>query len=177
MSSELGGNPMSEVDFIKTAAICAREWRDRVSGELAESGCTDLSYQPKSGMSSIGWVLAHQAAVLDFTLNGLIKRGSPKNPRMGNAYAPGTSGAWDGTSLEEIHEYYDSGEYEFLEWVGKATPDDLARVIQEGEASVFFVGMTIRKLIATMFAHINYHTGHLQAAHKDWLKGQAEARR
>lgn len=167
---------MSEIDLIKTTAICAREWRDRVLGELTESGCTDLSYQPRSGMSSIGWVLTHQAVVLDFTLNGLIKRGSLKNPRMGNVYAPGTSGAWDGTSLEEIHEYYDSGEYEFLEWVGKATPDELARVIQEGEASAFFVGMTIRKLIATMFAHINYHTGHLQAVHKDWLKGQAEAR-
>ncbi len=167
---------MSEVDFIKTTALCAREWRDRVLGELTESGCTDLSYRPKSGMSSMGWVLAHQATVLDFTLNGLIKRGSLKNPEMGNVYAPGTSGASDGTLVEEIHEYYDSGEYEFLEWVGKATPDDLARVIQEGEAPAFFVGMAIRKLIATMFAHINYHTGHLQAIHKDWLKGQAEAR-
>ena len=167
---------MSEVDFIKTTALCAREWRDRVLGELTESGCTDLSYQPKSGMSSMGWVLAHQATVLDFTINGLIKKGSLKNPRMGNVYAPGTSGAWDGTLLEEIHEYYDSGEHEFLEWVGKATPDELARVIQEGEAYAFFVGMTIRKLIATMFAHINYHTGHLQAVHKDWLKDLAEAR-
>ena len=95
---------------------------------------------------------------------------------MGKAYAPGTSGAWAGTLLEEIHEYYDSGEYEFLEWVEESTPDDLARVIQEGEAPPFFVGMAIRKLIATMFTHINYHTGHLQAIHKDWLKGQAEAR-
>ena len=167
---------MSEVGFIKTTALCARKWRDRVLGELTESGCIDLLYRPKSGMSSMGWVLAHQAVVLDFTLNGLIKKSSLKNARMGNAYAPGTSGAWDGTSLKEIHDYYDSGEYEFLEWVGKATPDDLARVIQEGEASAFFVGMTIRKLIATMFVHINYHTGHLQAVNKDWLKSQAEAR-
>jgi len=167
---------MSEVDFIRDSAICAREWRDRILGDLTESGCTDLSYQPKSGMSSMGWVLAHQAVVLDFTLNGLIKGESLKNPKMGAAYTPGTSGAWVGTSLEEIHEYYDSRESEFLEWVGKASPDELARVFQEGDAPAFFVGMTIRKLIATMFAHINYHTGHLQAIHKDWLKGLAEAR-
>jgi len=45
----------------------------------------------------MGWVLAHQATVLDFTLNGLIKRGPLRNSGMGKAYTPGTSGAWDGT--------------------------------------------------------------------------------
>ena len=59
---------MSELDFIEATALCAREWRDRVLGELTESGCTDLSYRPKSGMSSVGCVLAHQATVLDFTV-------------------------------------------------------------------------------------------------------------
>jgi hypothetical protein len=124
-------------------------------------------------MSSLGWVLAHQAAVYDFSLNMLIKNGPPKNPVLFGLYTPGTSGEWKGTSREEIDEYYDSCERDFLDYINAASEEDLERKIPEGNAPSFFVGMTVREVITNAFTHLNYHTGHLTAIRKDWKKSRA----
>ena len=118
-------------------------------------------------MASLGWVLAHQASVYDFSLNMLIKAGSPKRPDLFKLYTPGTAGDWVGTSLEEIKEYYDSGEHDLLEYVRNAGEDELENRIREGKAPSFFVGMTVREVITAMFTHINYHTGHLTSIRKE----------
>ncbi|TFG95707.1 DinB family protein, partial [Candidatus Thorarchaeota archaeon] len=127
---------------------------------------------PTTGMSSLGWVLAHQAAVFDFSLNMLIKGGPPKDPTLFGLYTPGTSGDWGGTTREEIKEYYDSCEFDFLEYLGNASEDELERKIQEGKAPSFFVGKTIREVITNTFTHLDYHTGHLTAIRKDWEKSR-----
>jgi uncharacterized damage-inducible protein DinB len=160
---------MGNLEFIKESAKSARKWRDMNLEKMNNEGLTDLSYRPRTGMSSLGWVLAHQGAVYDFSLNILILRGQASNPDLFKKHIPGTSGDWTSISLEEIHKYYDDSEKQFLNWAESATPDDMTRRIEEGEAPDFFVGMTVREVITYMFAHLNYHTGHLSAILRDWL--------
>ena len=163
---------VNDAILFRLAANSTRKWRDMEMHLLDEAGCIELSYRPTTGMSSLGWVLAHQAAVYDFSLNMLIKEGPPKNPRLFGLYTPGTSGDWSGTTKEEIKEYYDSCESDFLEYIGNANEDELERKIQEGKAPSFFVGMTVREVITSAFTHLDYHTGHLTAIRKDWEKSR-----
>lgn len=161
---------MKDVELFKLAANSTRKWREMEMRLLEECGCNDLSYRPRTGMSSLGWVLAHQASVYDFSLNMLIKAGPPKNSKLFKLSTPGTSGDWEGTSREEIENYYDSGESDFLTWIDNASESDLQKTIEKGKAPSFFVGMTVREVIASAFTHLDYHTGHLTAIRKDWGK-------
>lgn len=129
----------------------------------------DFSHKPRSGMSSVGWLLAHQAAIFDFSLNVLIKGGPPLNPVMFKKYTPGTSGDWDGTTLVTIQQYYDENERALLEWVESASNEDLNRVLKGEDIPTYFVGMSVQEVILSAFVHLNYHTGHLSAIRRDWL--------
>jgi hypothetical protein len=163
---------MKDVEIFKLAAQSTRKWRDMEIQLLKKAGCDDLSYRPRTGMSSLGWVIAHQAAVFDFSLNMLIKAGPPMNPKLFKLYTPGTSGDWEGTSREEIEQYYDSSESDFLKWIKGASESELENKIEKGKAPSFFVGMTVREVIASAFTHLDYHTGHLTAIRKDWEKSR-----
>ena len=158
---------MNDYNLFKLAAASTRKWRDMEIRLIKETGHKDFSFRPRSGMSSLGWVLAHQALVFDFSLNMLIKAGSPKRPDLFKLYTPGTAGDWAGTSLQEIEEYYDSGEHDLLEFIRTASEDYLEKRIPEGKAPSFFVGMTVREVITNVFTHINYHTGHLASIRKE----------
>ena len=160
---------MNDFEDILLAVKSVRKWRDMEIQLLSKAGC-ELSYRPRNGMSSFGWVLAHQAAVYDFSVNMLIEQSSPMNPELFKLYQPGTTGDYSGTPLSEIQEYYDASEADLLEWVRTAKPADFERVIEEGKAPSFFVGMSCREVLANAFTHINYHTGHLAAIRKDWEK-------
>ncbi|MFW9810551.1 MAG: DinB family protein [Candidatus Thorarchaeota archaeon] len=161
---------MSDIQDIQLAAKSVRKWRDMEIQLLSKAGCDDLSYRPRNGMSAFGWILAHQAAIYDFSVNMLIEQGPPMNPKMFKLYQPGTTGDWMGTPLSEIQEYYDATEANMLEWAKKATPSDFDRVIEQGTAPSFFVGMSCREVLANGFTHLNYHTGHLTAIRRDWEK-------
>ncbi len=159
---------MGCIQNIFLTAKSVRTWRDMEIKLLSDAGCNDLSFRPRTGMSSFGWVLAHQAAVYDFSLNMLIKQGSPMNPEFFKLYSRGTAGEWMETPLTEIQEYFDAGEKHLLDWVEKAEPADFEKVIEEGTAPSFFIGMSHREVIANAFTHLNYHTGHLTPIRKDW---------
>jgi len=161
-----------DAEFFRLAAKATRKWRDMELHLITEAECSDLSYRPRSGMSSLGWVLAHQAAVYDYSLNMLIKQGPPKNQRLFGLYTPGTSGDWDGTPLAQIQEYYDASEQDLLRWIAAASKEELERRIEEGKAPSFFVGQTIREVLTNTFTHLDYHTGHLTAIRKDWEKSR-----
>jgi len=163
---------LNDIELFRLAAQSTRKWRDMEIRLLEEAECDDLSYRPQTGMSSLGWVLAHQASVLDFSLNMLIKAGPPQNPKLFKLYTPGTAGDWAGTSREEIEEYYDASESDFLNWIEGASESDLERKIDKGKAPSFFVGMTVREVITSAFTHLDYHTGHLTAIRKDWKKSR-----
>ncbi len=159
---------MDGIQDILLAVKSVRTWRDMEIRLLSESGCDDLSYRPRTGMSSYGWVLAHQAAIYDFSLNMLIKQGPPQYPELFKLYSPGTAGDWMETPLTEILDYFDTTEKALLDWVEKTEPADFEKVIEDGTAPSFFIGMTHREVIANAFTHLNYHTGHLTAIRKDW---------
>jgi len=159
---------MSDIRDISLAAKSVRAWRDMEIKLLTEAGCNDLSYRPQNGMSAYGWVLAHQAAIYDFSVNMLIEQGPPMNQELFKLYQPGTSGDWMGTPLSEIQEYFDASEANLLEWAKRAKSADFDRVIEEGTAPSFFVGMSCREVLANGFTHLNYHTGHLAALRRDW---------
>ena len=159
---------MNDEKLFRLAANSTRKWRDTEIRLLEEAGCDDLSYRPTTGMASPGWVLAHQAAVYDFSLNMLIKQGPPKNEKLFKLYTPGTSGDWADTSRDEIQDYYDSSEKDLLSWIESGSEQDLERTIEEGKAPSFFVGMTVRQVITSAFTHLDYHTGHLTAIRREW---------
>jgi hypothetical protein len=161
---------MSDNQDIHLVVTSVRKWRDMEIDLLSKAGCNDLSFRPRNGMSSFGWVLAHQAAIYDYSVNMLIGQGPPMNPELFEQYRPGTSGDWTGTPLSKIQAYYNASEASLLEWIERATPSDFARVIEKGTAPPFFVGMTCREVLANTFTHLNYHTGHLTAIRKDWEK-------
>jgi len=163
---------MSDIDFIQAGLKAVRTWREDVISRIKETGLDDLSYRPSTGMSEFGWVLAHQAAVFDFSLNVLIKQETPVNTELFGLYRPGTEGEWSGISYEEIQDYYDSGELAILEWAQSESESDFKRVIEEGTAPNFFVGMTVYEVISNMFSHLSYHTGQLAALGRDWMKSR-----
>ncbi|MFX1369962.1 MAG: DinB family protein, partial [Promethearchaeota archaeon] len=119
---------MDMLDFVRSMVNRTRVWRERAITGLEEIGC-DLSYRPKSGMSSFGWLLAHQAAVYDFSLNIVIKEGPAKNSGLFSQHIPGTSGDWTRISKQEIENYYSDGESDLLAWVEEATDMDLLRIL------------------------------------------------
>ncbi|UCE10478.1 MAG: DinB family protein [Candidatus Thorarchaeota archaeon] len=159
---------MDDLKYIRSAAKCMREWRDMELNELTKLGC-QLSYRPSSGMSSMGWLLAHQGAVYDFSLNFLIRGEGPKHSEMFNNYRPGTSGEWLETPLEEILEFFDTTEREFLQWTENADAQEFDRIIEGERVPKFFLGRSVREIVATMFTHLNYHTGHLAALKNSWM--------
>ena len=163
---------MDVVVLIKKFTITTRAWRERIFHNLQEQGCSDLSYRPQSGMSSIGWILGHQAAAYDFTLNMLIKGKHPKNPDLFFAYRGDSSdnGDWKGTSLEEINDYFNSVENDFLTWFEQASDKELNRILEGPDTPQFFQGMSVLDVITHMFVHLNYHNGHLSAIKGDWRR-------
>jgi hypothetical protein len=166
---------VTEIEFVKDTVNRVRAWREQEISKMTVSGLIDLSYRPRSEMSSLGWVLAHQAAIYDFTLNFVIK--GLKKGHLGfvityKNYIPGTSGDWDGTDISKIQEYYEFCERAFLDWLNDASLDDFERVIDDESIPKFFVGKTVWQVITDMFCHLNFHSGHLTAIRKDWIATQ-----
>jgi len=163
---------MEVIVLIKSFVITTRAWRERLFHNLQDQGCKDLSHRPKSGMSSVGWLLGHQGAAYDYTLNMLIKGKSPKNPDMFYAYVGDSTdnGDWKGNSLEEINGYFTSVETDFLTWFEQVSDKELNRILEGPETPQFFQGMRVLEAITHMFVHLNYHNGHLSAIKGDWCQ-------
>ena len=163
---------MSVVDFVRSMVDSTRTLRERAYQSLQENGCNDLSYRPSTGMSAIGWLLAHQAAVYDFVLNMLIRGNPPKNPDFFYSYRGDSSdtGDWKGTPLQEIEAYFDSTESDFLIWIENTSAEELNRKLDESCISQYHQGMRIIDVISDMFAHLNHHNGHLSAIKGDWCR-------
>jgi len=123
-------------------------------------------------MSAYGWLLAHQGAVYDYNLNMLIKGGEPKYPDMFYSYRGDSTdnGDWKGTALNDINNYFDSTEKEFLAWVEEVSDEELSRKLDGPNTSQYYQGMRIIDAIADMFAHLNHHNGHLSAIKRDLVK-------
>ena len=160
---------MGEIELIQQLAKTTRQWRERALKGIFDSGQSNLSYRPASGMSSVGWLLAHQAAVYDFSLNHLLQNKPPIDPEMFKAHLPGTTGDWSGSNLEEINQYYDRCESAFLSWVDACEPSEFERVVDGENIPKFFQGMTVLEVISNLFIHLNHHNGHLSA-----IKGDAQ---
>jgi uncharacterized damage-inducible protein DinB len=150
------------LELVRSMAQRTRVWRERAIKGFQKLGSDDLGYRPASGMSSFGWLLAHQAALYDYSLNVLVKGGSPKNPELFRRYTPGTDGEWTGVSLQEIGDYYTSGEEALLAYVKGATDEQLTSV-PEHDMPAPFKGMRVIDLIANTFVHMGHHIGHLNA--------------
>jgi hypothetical protein len=115
----------------------------------------------------LGWLIAHQAAVYDFSLNHLLKLGSPIRPELFKAHLPGTSGDYSGTSIEEMYQYYDECEQAFMEWLDSTNPEDFERIVDEDRIPEFFRGMSVREIVSNLFIHLNHHNGHLSSIKDD----------
>ncbi len=158
---------MGEKELIKQLAKTTRQWRERALKDIFESGQTDLSFRPSTGMSSIGWLIAHQAAVYDFSLNILLQKKPPINPDLFKAHLPGTTGDWSGASLDEMNNYYDECESAFLDWVDNCESAEFERVIDGEDIPKFFRGMTVLEIFSNLFVHLNHHNGHLSSISGD----------
>ena len=163
---------MNVVELVKSLVGTTRAWRERVLRNLQEEGCHDLSYRPKSGMSSLGWLLAHQAVAYDYTLNMLIKGNPPKVPDLFYAYRGDSSdnGEWKGTSLQEINDYYDIAENDFLTWFEQASDKELNRILEGINTPQYYQGKRVIDAIADTFVHLNHHNGHLSAIKGEWCQ-------
>jgi uncharacterized damage-inducible protein DinB len=157
------------IELMRSMAQRTRIWRERAIKGYQKLYSDDLSYRPDSGMSSFGWLLAHQAAVYDYSLNVLIKGGSPKNPDLFKTHTPGTDGDWTGVSLQEIEEYYTSREEDILAYVREATDEQLA-LVPEHDMPAPFRGMRVIDLIANAFVHLGHHNGHLNTIVQELAK-------
>ena len=160
------------VDFVKSMVVYTRILRERAFRGLQKNGCDDLSFRPSTGMSSIGWLLAHQAAVYDFVLNMLIRNNPLKYPDFFDSYSGGNSeqGDWIGTPLQEIEAHYNSTESDFLIWIENASAEELNRKLDDSCISQYHQGMRVIDVISDMFAHLNHHNGHLSAINGDWCQ-------
>ena len=116
---------MGEIEFVQKMVQTTREYRDRVLKTIIESGLEDLSFRPSTGMSSMGWLLTHQAAVYDFSLNMLIKGQSAAKPELLQSHIPGTSGV-------RPHPRLDPGPESCGPRRLRATPEGLGRTLPQG---------------------------------------------
>jgi uncharacterized damage-inducible protein DinB len=157
------------IELMRSMAQRTRIWRERAIKGYQKLGGDDLGYRPDSGMSSFGWLLAHQAAVYDYSLNVLIEGGSPKNLDLFKTHTPGTDGDWTGVSLQEIEEYYTSSEKDILAYVGEATDEQLA-LVPTHDMPAPFRGMRVIDLIANAFVHLGHHNGHLNTIVQELAK-------
>ncbi len=160
---------MSEIEMIRHLARTTRKWRERALKGIMDAGQSDLAYRPSTGMSSLGWLIAHQAAVYDFSLNHLIQSSPPLRPDLFKAHLPGTKGDWSGATLEEMNQYYDDCETAFLTWVENAQQSDFERVVDGENIPKFFQGMTVLEIISNLFVHLNHHNGHLSSIKGDLM--------
>jgi hypothetical protein len=163
---------MDVVELIRNLATATRVWRERVFQELQLEGCSDLSHRPRSGMSSVGWLFAHQAAAYDYVLNMLILGNPPKNPELFYLYRGDSNdkGDWAGTSFKEINDYFDSAERNFLSWFERTTDEELNRILAGSNIPQYFHGKRVIEVIADLFVHLNHHNGHLSAIKGDWCR-------
>lgn len=163
---------MNAKELVQSLSASTRTWRERTLQSLMENGCKDFSYRPGTGMSAFGWLLAHQAAAYDYTLNMLIKGGEPKNPKLFYSYRGDSTddGNWKGTSLEEINDYYDLVESEFLKYFEQASDEELSRILEGANTPDYYQGKRIIDAITDMFAHLNHHNGQLSAINGDWCR-------
>ena len=163
---------MNIVDFVESLVSSTRAWRESALLNLQEEGCTDLAHRPRSGMSAFGWLLAHQAAAYDYTLNMLIKEGEPRDSNLFYSYRGDSNddGNWKGTSLAEINDYYDLVESEFLRYFEQASDEELSRILEGANTPDYYQGKRVIDAIADMFAHLNHHNGHLSAIKADWCR-------
>jgi uncharacterized damage-inducible protein DinB len=161
---------MNAKELVQSLAASTRAWRERALQSLMENGCEDLSYRPGTGMSAFGWLLGHQAAAYDYTLNMLIKEGDPRNPDLFYSYRGDSSddGNWKGTSLAEINDYYDLVESEFLKYFEQSSDEELSRVLEGANTPDYYQGKRVIDAITDMFAHLNHHNGQLSAIKGDW---------
>ena len=157
------------VELMHSMAQRTRVWRERAIKGYQKFGSDDLGYRPDSGMSSFGWLLAHQAAVYDYSLNVLIKGGSPKNPDLFKMHTPGTDGDWTGVSLKDIEDYYTSSEEDLLAYVRDANDEQLV-LVPEHDMPEPFRGMRVIDLIANTFVHLGHHNGHLNTIVQELTK-------
>ncbi|MFW9845659.1 MAG: DinB family protein [Candidatus Thorarchaeota archaeon] len=158
---------MDIAELVQSMAKRTRLWRERAIEGYQRYDPDGLGYRPSSGTASFGWLLAHQAAVYDYSLNVLIKSGSPKNPEMFGKHTPGTDGEWTGVSLGEIEDYYSSGEEDLLAYVRSASDEELASLPEQDKLPSPFKGMSIIDLVANTFVHLGHHIGHLNAIVQD----------
>jgi len=167
---------MNVKDLVKSLVTTTRAWRERILRDLQEVGCSDLSYRPHSGMSSLGWLLAHQGAAYDYTLNMLIKGKHSKMQELFYKYRGDSNdnGDWKGTSLKEIEDYYDFVENDFLTWFEKCSDEELNRILEETNTPQYYKGMRIIDAIADTFVHLNHHNGHLSAIKGDWCRQEEQ---
>lgn len=163
---------MDVVELMRSMVAATRTWRESAFQELQQEGCGDLSHRPRSGMSSIGWLLAHQAAAYDYVLNMLIQGNPPENPDLFYLYRGDSKdrGDWAGTSLKEINDYFDLAEGNFLSWSERASDKELNQVLEGPNVPQYFYGKRVIEAIADMFAHLNHHNGHLNAIRGDWCR-------
>lgn len=163
---------MIVLELVRSVAAATRAWRERALLAMQEEGCNDLGYRPNSGMSSVGWLLAHQGAAYDYTLNMLIKGNPPKNPDLFYLYRGDSSdpGDWAGTPLQEINDYFSSTESDLLSWFEQVSDEELNRILVGPDTPQYFKGMRVIDAIADMFAHLNHHNGHLSAIKADWCQ-------
>ena len=163
---------MDAIIVIRSLVKSTREWRERIVHELQDNGFHDLSYRPCTGMSAYGWLLAHQGAAYDYNLNMLILRGDSKYPDMFYAYRGDSTdnGDWKGTSLDDINNYFDSTERDFLEWIDSVSEEELSRILNGPDVPQYYQGKRIIDAIADMFAHLNHHNGHLSVIKNDLMK-------
>ncbi len=165
---------MDAVDVIRGLVSSTRAWRESVIHELEEMGFNDLAYRPCTGMSAYGWLLAHHGAVYDYNLNILIQGGEPKYPDMFYSYRGDSTdnGEWKGTSLDDINEYFDSTERDFLLWLESTPEEELSRTLDGPEVSQYYKGKRVIDALTDMFAHLNHHNGHLSTIKGDWTRKQ-----
>jgi hypothetical protein len=157
------------IELMRSMTQRIRIWRERAIKGYKKLNSDDLSYRPDSGMSSFGWLLSHQAAVYDYSLNVLIKGESPKNPELFRAHTPGTDGDWTGVPLQEIEDYYTSSEEDLLAYVGDVTDEQLV-LVPEHDMPAPFKGMRVIDLIANTFVHLGHHIGHLNTIVQELAK-------
>jgi hypothetical protein len=163
---------MDAIELIRSLAAATREWREDALQELQNEGCGDLSHRPRSGMSAVGWLLAHQAAAYDYTLNMLILGNPPKYPDLFYLYRGDRAdkGEWAGTPLQEINDYFNSAESDFLKWSEQASDKELNRILEGSNIPQYYAGRRVIEAIADTFAHLNHHNGHLNAIKGDWQR-------
>lgn len=148
---------ISSFDFIRARTLGTLDTIEKSGQEMARV----LAWRPGPGRAHLGWQMMHCAVSLDRYLNVRLKGGEPRNPKLIDAYAGGsTPSDANIPTMAEIRAELANTYGELKNFLAPLGPSDMLKTYKMGN-----VERTLAESLQLMAWHEAHHQGQI---HLTW---------